>query len=67
MESAIAALPQPARWRSFPSCSSGSYPKLNDPEYRVRITLESKDEAYVERALAALLASLPPESVVRTE
>ena len=51
----------------FPALLLGSYPKLNDPEYRVRITLESKDEAYVERALATLLTLLPPSAVVRTE
>ncbi|MGD9763934.1 MAG: competence/damage-inducible protein A [Candidatus Binatia bacterium] len=51
----------------FPDLLLGSYPKLDDPEYRVRITLESKDEAYVERALAALLNILPPSAVVRTE
>jgi hypothetical protein len=33
----------------------------------VKLTLESKDEAYVERALAHLLALLPADSVVRTE
>jgi molybdenum cofactor synthesis domain-containing protein len=51
----------------FPDLLLGSYPKLNDPEYDVRITLESKDVHYVERALAALLAMLPPRAVVRTE
>jgi hypothetical protein len=51
----------------FPELQLGSYPTLNNPDYRVRITLESKDQAYVERALEALLASLPPDSVVRTE
>ncbi len=51
----------------FPDLQLGSYPKLNDPEYRVRLTLESKDRDYVERALAALLAILPPNAVVRTE
>jgi molybdenum cofactor synthesis domain-containing protein len=66
MESAIAAhLNQTLA--EFPDLLLGSYPKLNDPDYRVRITLESKDEAYVERALATLLALLPPSSVVRTE
>ena len=52
---------------SFPELMLGSYPKLNDPEYRVRITLESKSRDYLERAFAALLAMLPAESVVRTE
>ena len=51
----------------FPDLLLGSYPKLNDPEYRVRITLESKDRQYVERALEALLTMLPPSAVVRTE
>jgi molybdenum cofactor synthesis domain-containing protein len=51
----------------FPDLLLGSYPKLNDPEYRVRITLESKDPQYVERALAALLTMMPPSAVVRTE
>jgi molybdenum cofactor synthesis domain-containing protein len=51
----------------FPDLLLGSYPKLNDPEYRVRITLESKDRLYVERALEALLTMLPPSTVVRTE
>lgn len=66
MESAIAAhLNQTLE--EFPELLLGSYPTLNNPEYRVRVTLESKDMAYVERALAALLALLPPNSVVRTE
>lgn len=65
-ESAIAA-PLMQTLAQFPALLLGSYPQLDDPEYRVRITLESKDEAYVERALAALLALLPPDAVVRTE
>src|SRR2546425_306753 len=40
---------------------------LGVPEYAVKLTLESKDEAYVEQAMAHLLALLSPESVVRTE
>jgi molybdenum cofactor synthesis domain-containing protein len=66
MESAIAASLN-RTLEEFPQLLLGSYPKLNDPEYRVRITLESKDRDYVERALAALLALLPPSTVVRTE
>lgn len=52
---------------SFPDLLLGSYPKLNNPEYRVRITLESKDPVYLERAFAALLDMLPSGAVVRTE
>lgn len=52
---------------AFPELMLGSYPKLGDPEYAVKLTLESKDAAYVERALAHLLGLLPEESIVRTE
>jgi molybdenum cofactor synthesis domain-containing protein len=52
---------------AFPALLLGSYPKLSHPEYRVRLTLESKDEAYLDRALADLLGRLPPEQVVRVE
>jgi molybdopterin-biosynthesis enzyme MoeA-like protein len=52
---------------SFPDLMLGSYPKLGDPGYRVRITLESKDREYLERAFQGLMAMLPPEAVVRTE
>ncbi|HVN85784.1 MAG TPA: molybdopterin-binding protein [Candidatus Binatia bacterium] len=51
----------------FPHLQLGSYPKLNDPDYRVRVTLESKDRDYVDRALKHLVGLLSPESVVRTE
>jgi hypothetical protein len=40
---------------------------MGHPEYAVKLTLESKDADYVERALARLLNLLPPEAVVRTE
>ncbi|MCW5892362.1 MAG: competence/damage-inducible protein A [bacterium] len=52
---------------AFPELMLGSYPKLGDPEYAVKLTLESKDAAYVEQALAHLLQLLPAETVVRTE
>ncbi len=53
--------------RSFPELLLGSYPKIGDPEYVVKLTLESKDLDYVERALAHLLKLLPEGAVVRTE
>jgi molybdenum cofactor synthesis domain-containing protein len=52
---------------AFPLLQLGSYPKLADPEYRVRVTLESKDEQYVNRALEHLVSRLPPGMIVRTE
>jgi molybdenum cofactor synthesis domain-containing protein len=45
----------------------GSYPVYDNPDYKVQITLESKDPALVEAALAKLLASIAPEHVVRID
>lgn len=53
--------------RHFPELLLGSYPKIGDPEYSVKLTLESKDRDYVERALEHLLSILPAGFVVRTE
>ena len=53
--------------REFPELMLGSYPKINHPEYMVKVTLESKDARYVERAFQHLLRVLPTGSVVRTE
>ncbi len=52
---------------AFPELLLGSYPKLNNPEYKVRLTLESKDPEYLESALGKLLELLPPDAVVRQE
>lgn len=43
----------------------GSYPRFDDADHRVKITLESKDRARVEAAREALLAALPGGAVVR--
>jgi FAD synthetase len=53
--------------RVFPELLLGSYPKIDNPEYMVKVTLESKDAAYVERALQHLVRVLPTGSIVRTE
>jgi molybdenum cofactor synthesis domain-containing protein len=53
--------------REFPDLLLGSYPKINHPDYMVKVTLESKDAGYVGRAFAHLLEVLPEGSVVRTE
>jgi hypothetical protein len=45
----------------------GSYPVLDLPEYKVKVTLESKDSDYLEQALRALIASLPPDAVHRVD
>jgi len=66
MESTLAAFLN-RTLESFPELLLGSYPKLNNPEYRVRITLESKDALYLQRAFEALMQMLPPGAVVRIE
>ncbi len=51
----------------FPDLMLGSYPILGNPEYRVKVTLESKDQAYLGAAYEYLMQLLPEGSVVRTE
>jgi len=53
--------------REFPELMLGSYPRIGHPEYRVKLTLESKDQAYLERAFAHLMNLLPGDAVVKTE
>lgn len=48
----------------FPELLLGSYPTITNPDYRVRLTLESKDEGYVESALEDLLRRMPDGFVV---
>jgi molybdenum cofactor synthesis domain-containing protein len=52
---------------AFPELLLGSYPELSNPEYKVKVTLESKDPTYLDRALAELVSRLPGEAVVRVE
>ncbi len=49
--------------REFPELMLGSYPEVANPHYRVKLTLESKDLAYLERACVRLLALLPAEAI----
>ncbi|GIX46306.1 MAG: molybdenum cofactor biosynthesis protein [Candidatus Tectimicrobiota bacterium] len=65
-ESSIAHLLE-ALLAEFPELQLGSYPQLGHPDYRVKLTLESKDPDYVARACARLLALLPPSCVARVE
>ena len=52
---------------NFPNLMLGSYPVLDLPEYKVKVTLESKDSDYLEQALRALISSLPPDAVHRVD
>jgi molybdenum cofactor synthesis domain-containing protein len=45
----------------------GSYPRYDAQDYRVIVTLESRDEAAAKLACDRLVARLPPGVVVRTE
>jgi molybdenum cofactor synthesis domain-containing protein len=51
--------------RDFPELLLGSYPEFSNPEYKVKVTLESRDRGFLERALEVFLTRLPAESVVR--
>jgi molybdenum cofactor synthesis domain-containing protein len=49
----------------FPELLLGSYPEFSNPEYRVKVTLESQDGGYLTGALERLLARLPADAVVK--
>ena len=51
--------------RDYPALLCGSYPEFSNPEYKVKVTLESRDPAFLDRALAELLRRLPADSIVR--
>jgi molybdenum cofactor synthesis domain-containing protein len=53
--------------RSHPELMLGSYPEFFNTEYKVKVTLESKDRDYVTRAVDDFLDRLPPGAVVRVE
>ncbi len=65
-EGEIAALLADVEAR-FGGIRIGSYPKLGDPEYTVKVTVDGRDAAQVDRALEALLRGLAVERVVRVE
>jgi molybdopterin-biosynthesis enzyme MoeA-like protein len=53
--------------RRHPELMLGSYPEFFNAEYKVKVTLESKDRKYVERAVEDFLQRLPAAAVVRVE
>jgi FAD synthetase len=53
--------------REFESLMLGSYPRINEEHYRVMLTLESRDEAYVDRATETLIKNLPDEAIFKVE
>jgi len=53
--------------KEFPQLMLGSYPRIGNSEYRVKLTLESKDAEYLDRAFRRLMELLPGDAVVRIE
>jgi molybdopterin-biosynthesis enzyme MoeA-like protein len=51
----------------FPELRLGSYPRVAEEDYATLLTLESRDKAYVDRAVDSLVAKMPPAEVVRVE
>ena len=51
--------------RTYPDLLLGSYPEFSNPEYKVKVTLESRDRSFLERALREFLEGLPADAVVR--
>jgi len=49
----------------FPLLLLGSYPELSNPEYKVKVTLESRDRGYLDGALTEFLRRLPAEALVK--
>jgi hypothetical protein len=50
-----------------PDLMLGSYPEFSNPEYKVKVTLESKDRGYLDAAVGSFLGRLPKEAIVRVE
>lgn len=53
--------------RIHPKLLVGSYPELSNPEYKVKVTLESRDLEYLQQALDDFLERLPGTALVRVE
>ena len=53
--------------QAFPDLVLGSYPKLREASYQVLVTLESRDQDFVQRALDRLLADLTESAIYKVE
>jgi molybdenum cofactor synthesis domain-containing protein len=53
--------------REFSELMLGSYPRIGEPDYRVMLTLESRDPDYLKRATESLCERLPSETIFRVE
>jgi molybdenum cofactor synthesis domain-containing protein len=50
-----------------PEVAMGSYPNFATPDYKVKLTLEAKDETALQAAATAMLAMLDEQRVVKSE
>jgi molybdopterin-biosynthesis enzyme MoeA-like protein len=53
--------------QEFPALLLGSYPKIGQESFHVLLTLESRDAAYLGRALESLLSRLTADAVFKVE
>lgn len=53
--------------KEFPQLMLGSYPRMNEEDYRVLLTLESRDPDYVNRATETLVSRLPTDAIHKIE
>jgi FAD synthetase len=51
----------------YPELMLGSYPRIGEPDYHVMLTLESRDDDYLERATRSLCDRLTAEVIHRIE
>jgi molybdopterin-biosynthesis enzyme MoeA-like protein len=51
----------------FPELMLGSYPALWNKDYSVKLTLESRKEAYLDQAMKFLISKIPKEHIIRNE
>ena len=47
-----------------PQVAIGSYPRFGDPQYRVKITVDSRDEAAASSALEEVKTGVDPQWIV---
>lgn len=52
---------------AHPLVAIGSYPNFSSPDYKVKITLESKNANVLAAAVESLMTALDPEQLVRSE
>lgn len=52
---------------ALPTVEIGSYPRFDIPDYRVKITVESRDAAAVDAGVERVVAGLDPADIVKVE